>query len=49
MNGTAKCPICGKPYRWYSHTIADQTACPSCVQAASGGSLRDRVSNASNG
>lgn len=21
---------CGKPYRFYSHTVADQSACPAC-------------------
>jgi len=34
MQGTIKCPICGKPYKWYSMTTADQTACPECVQEA---------------
>lgn len=42
MNGTAKCPICGKPYKWYSHTVADQSACPSCVAEAEK-PLRDRI------
>jgi len=46
MNGTVKCPICGKPYKWYSHTVADQTACPDCVREAEGGSLRDRIRSA---
>ncbi len=36
MNGTIKCPICGEPYTWYSHTVADQTACPGCVAKAQG-------------
>ena len=34
MKGTVKCPICGKPYKWYSHTVADQSACPKCVSYA---------------
>ena len=36
MNGTLKCPICGEPYKWYSHTVADQSACPKCVAKAEG-------------
>ena len=31
---TAKCPICGKPYKIYSGSAADQSACPSCVREA---------------
>ena len=27
---TVKCPICGKPYVFYSHYGADQSACPAC-------------------
>ena len=34
MQGTVKCPICGKPYKWYSHTVMDQSACPKCVAEA---------------
>ena len=34
---TVKCPICGRPYKVYSHTVMDQSACPRCVQEASGG------------
>lgn len=34
MQGTVKCPICGRPYKWYSHTVADQSACPDCVREA---------------
>lgn len=49
MQGTLKCPICGKAYKWYSMTVADQTACPKCVSEAEGGPLRDRVRYASNG
>lgn len=48
MNGTVKCPICGKPYKWYSHTTADQSACPKCVREAECGSLRSRVSDTTN-
>jgi endogenous inhibitor of DNA gyrase (YacG/DUF329 family) len=32
MEQTIKCPICGNPYKTYSHTVADQSACPSCVR-----------------
>lgn len=31
------CAICGKPYRWYAFTTADQSACPECVAAAERG------------
>lgn len=31
---TIKCPICGKPYKVYAFSAADQSACPSCVTAA---------------
>ncbi len=34
LGGTIKCPICGAPYKWFSMTVADQTACPSCVAEA---------------
>lgn len=34
MQGTVKCPICGRPYKWYSMTVADQSACPVCVGEA---------------
>lgn len=34
MGGTTACPICGKPYKWYSLTVADQSACPECVYEA---------------
>lgn len=34
MQGTIKCPICGRPYKWYSMTVADQSACPTCVEIA---------------
>lgn len=37
MTGTIKCPICGRPYKWYSHTVLDQSACPSCVAEAERG------------
>lgn len=33
LNGTAKCGICGKPYKFYSMMVGDQSACPACVQA----------------
>jgi len=34
MEQTVKCPICGDPYKVYSHTVADQSACPDCVRKA---------------
>jgi hypothetical protein len=34
MEQTVKCPICGEPYKVYSHTVADQSACPKCVAKA---------------
>ncbi len=34
MEQTVKCPICGKPYKVYSHTSADQSACPACQREA---------------
>ena len=34
MQGTVKCSICGRPYKWYSMTVADQPACPTCVEIA---------------
>ena len=34
MEKTAKCPICGRLYKIYSHTTADQSACPKCVTQA---------------
>ncbi len=34
MEQTVKCPICGEPYKIYSHTTADQSACPDCVAKA---------------
>lgn len=34
LDRTVKCPICGEPYKTYSHTVADQSACPDCVNKA---------------
>lgn len=31
---TVRCPICGAPYKVYSMTVADQSACPACVGEA---------------
>lgn len=31
---TVKCPICSKPYKHYAFSAADQSACPSCANAA---------------
>ena len=33
---TVKCPICSSPYKFYAFTVADQSACPSCVRRAEG-------------
>lgn len=30
MGGTIKCPICGRPYKWFAHFAGDQSACPAC-------------------
>lgn len=34
LGGTVKCPICSRPYRWYSHYAGDQSACPRCRRKA---------------
>lgn len=34
MEQTIKCPICGRPYKVHSMTVADQSACPSCMAEA---------------
>ena len=34
LHGTKKCPICGRPYKWFSHYAGDQSACRSCVAEA---------------
>lgn len=34
MEQTVKCTICGQPYKFYSFSAADQSACPSCVSKA---------------
>lgn len=31
---TLKCPVCGKPYVFYSMMAGDQSACPSCRRKA---------------
>ena len=31
---TVKCPICGRPYKFYPFSAADQSACPKCVAEA---------------
>lgn len=31
---TIKCPICGRPYKFYPFSAADQSACPACVREA---------------
>jgi len=34
MEGTIKCKICGRAYKWFAVTVADQSACPACVREA---------------
>jgi transposase-like protein len=34
MEQTIKCPICGEPYKVYSHMAGDQSACPDCQRKA---------------
>lgn len=36
---TIKCPICGRPYKFYPFYVGDQSACPKCVAKA------ERLSN----
>jgi len=31
---TVRCKICGRPYKFYAHSAADQSACPKCVYEA---------------
>lgn len=31
---TVRCPICGRPYKVYSHYAGDQSACPICREEA---------------
>lgn len=31
---TIKCPICGKPYKFYAFYAGDQSVCPKCVAEA---------------
>lgn len=31
---TEKCKICGRPYKFYPFSAADQSACPRCVRSA---------------
>jgi endogenous inhibitor of DNA gyrase (YacG/DUF329 family) len=31
---TVKCPICGRPYKFYSMLAGDQSACPECRRKA---------------
>ena len=32
MGRTLQCPICGEPYKFYSYSAADQSACRDCVR-----------------
>ena len=41
MEKTIKCPICGQPYKFYSFSSADQSACPSCVSKAERNTIKD--------
>jgi len=34
MEQTVKCALCGSPYKGYSHTVADQSACQRCIRRA---------------
>ena len=34
MERTVKCPICSEPYKIYSYTTADQSACSDCIRKA---------------
>jgi len=34
MERTIRCPICSEPYKFYSYSAADQSACPDCVRKA---------------
>lgn len=34
LDRTVKCHICGKPYKFYAFSAADQSACPACVAEA---------------
>lgn len=36
-----KCGVCGKHYKIYMHTVADQSACRDCVSAAEEACARD--------
>ena len=42
LDKTVKCPICSKPYKFYAYMAGDQSACPSCVGEAEGGSEKGR-------
>lgn len=39
-SGTMKCPVCGRPYKWYGMKAGDQSACPRCVQTAEAATRR---------
>ena len=34
MEQTIACKLCGHPYKVYMYTVADQSACPRCVNKA---------------
>lgn len=34
LDRTIKCGICGRPYKFYAFSAADQSACRSCVREA---------------
>lgn len=41
LDQTVKCGICGKPYKFYAFSGADQSACPACVREAEKAVVRD--------
>lgn len=34
LDKTVKCPFCGRLYKFYAFSAADQSACPRCVAEA---------------
>jgi len=37
---TIQCRVCGRAYKFYSMTVADQSACPACVREAEDAATR---------
>lgn len=46
MPTVVKCNICSDPYNFYSHTTADQSACPQCKLLAN---KKDKDNNTAKG